>query len=181
MLAMEPVTQSGLINRAIGLKQGDGYIDVIKLAKSYGIDIFLEKETGEGDFNACIKRNTDTNTYEIWVHPEQPLERQRFSIAHELAHFVLHKGKLDAKGQLNRDPDDAVNKSEEEKADLLAEKILMPEKFVEEYITKKHIDTAKPFTKETIDNVSNHFKVSRIVAAIRLRHLSYFVPYISFA
>ncbi|HSW98082.1 MAG TPA: ImmA/IrrE family metallo-endopeptidase [Candidatus Saccharimonadales bacterium] len=178
---MEPLTQTAIINRAIGLKEAEGYIDVIKLAKSYDIEIYLQNKTGDENFNACIERDPDTNGYKIFVNPQQPFERQRFSIAHELAHYVLHKGMLDTGEPLHRDPTDQANKTNEEKADSLAAEILMPKKFVEEYTDTESINKQTPLTKTVIVSIANLFKVSRTVAAIRLRSLNYFVPFISFA
>jgi len=80
-----------IINRAIGLSQGKGYIDIITLAKGYGIDVYLSPERAEEDenFNACITYDKQTGKTKILLNPDQTHERQRFSIAHELAHYFL--------------------------------------------------------------------------------------------
>ncbi|HSX10071.1 MAG TPA: ImmA/IrrE family metallo-endopeptidase [Candidatus Saccharimonadales bacterium] len=172
-----------VINRAIGLSQGKGFIDVITLAKGYGIDVYLSNEKAEEneDFNACITYDKTTGKYAIYVNPKQPYERQRFSIAHELAHYFLHRDELIEAGELNRDPQDSLNREKDYKADKLAADILMPTPLVEEYIKDKEITKYTKFNKSIITKIADYFKVSRTVAAIRLRELKYFVPYISFA
>jgi Zn-dependent peptidase ImmA (M78 family) len=177
---MDPRTKSAILDRAVALRQAEGHIDVIKLAKTYGIEVYPEnKEVGD-DFNACIVHDKELNKYKILVNQNQPLERQRFSIAHELAHYILHPDKLAEVGRLNRGPGDNINKEEEEKADSLAAEILMPVIYVDEYTSSQRIDKNTPITKSAVLNMAEYFKVSRTVVAIRLRNLKYFVPFYSF-
>jgi len=180
---MEQPTADAVINKAIGLKEDTGSIDVIKLADNYGIDVFPDsKHTNTDDeFHACIVYDKETDKYKIFVNPDQPLERQRFSIAHELAHFILHNSKLKEKGILNRNPLDIPNRKEDSQADSLAAEILMPEKFVNEFMQEKEISKANVVKQSIVSKISDYFRVSRTVAAIRLRKLNYYVPFYSFA
>lgn len=180
---MEQLTAGTIINRAIGLREGVGYIDVIALADTFGIDIYPDNDHNHTDdeFHACIEYDKKSDKYKIFVNPDQPLERQRFSIAHELAHFVLHNAKLKEKGILNRNPLDIANKTEDNQADKLAAEILMPQKYVDEFMKKENVSKAIVVTKSIINKIAECFKVSRTVAAIRLRELRYYVPFYSFA
>lgn len=178
---METINPTSLIDRAIGITADTtGYVDVIKLAQLLDIDVFLGTDSHE-DFNAKIEVDPETKRYTIIVNPAQPFERQRFSIAHELAHFVLHKDTLDTLGSLNRAPGDIINKRQEQKADELAAEILMPTSLVEKYATEIGLDKKGEVKKNIIENVATYFIVSRTVAAIKLRELKYFVPFTSFA
>lgn len=177
---MEQIATTDLINKAIALSEEKGYIDVTKLAKLYGIQVFLSTNESE-DFNACIEYDNKTGEYRILVNPTQPYERQRFSIAHELAHYILHKEKLDREGRLNRSPEDQVNKTEDNKADKLAAEILMPTVLVEKYSEENNISKTQQITKEIIEKIASVFKVSKTVAAIKLRDLKFYVPFTSFA
>jgi Zn-dependent peptidase ImmA (M78 family) len=172
-----------VINRAIGLSQGTGHIDIITLAKGYGIEVFLspERAAQDKDFNACITYDKQTGKTAILLNPDQPHERQRFSIAHELAHYFLHRKELEEKGELNRDPHNVANREQDEKADKLAADMLMPEQLVEEFSKNNQITKTLKIDKSLVTKIAEYFKVSRTVAAIRLRDLKYFVPYISFA
>lgn len=176
---MDRITSINLVNRAIGISADTGgYVDVIKLAKLLDIDVFLGTNDNE-DFHAKIEKDHETNRYNIVVNPTQPFERQRFSIAHELAHFVLHKSKLDELGRLNRD--DSLNKMQEDKADELAAEILMPTQLLEKYLKELGLDKKQEVKKNIIENVASYFKVSKTVAAIKLRELKFYVPFTSFA
>jgi len=177
---VDAVKSYELVNRAIGLSEGVGYVDVIKLANNLGVDVFLSTNESE-NFNACIEKDSETNRYNIVINPAQPYERQRFSIAHELAHFTLHKNKLDELGKLNRDPDDVVTKTEESHADHLAAEILMPTQLVEKYTEEIGLNKDQEVKRVVIEKIASFFKVSKTVAAIKLRELKYFVPYTSFA
>ena len=177
---MEHINQDELVNRAIGLSADAGYVDVIKLAKLLDINVFFATDESE-DFNACIEKDLETKKYNILVNPTQPLERQRFSIAHELAHFVLHKDTLDKKGKLNRDPEDFMTKTEEDKADKLAAEILMPIPILQKYTEEIGLNKKEEIKRDIIEKIAIYFKVSRTVAVIKLRELKFFVPYVSFA
>src|SRR5437667_11884181 len=142
---MKQPTAEIIINKAIELGKSLGYIDVIKLADSFGIHIYPDGRYFEknNEFQACIVYDKKTQRYEIFVNPAQPLERQRFSIAHELAHYVLHNGKLQSKGILNKDPLDIASRQEDDQADDLAAKILMPQKLVNEFMMNENVEINK--------------------------------------
>lgn len=178
---MDTIKPAGLINQAIGITADTtGYVDVIKLAKLLDIDVFLGTNSNE-DFNAKIELDKASKRYTIIVNPDQPFERQRFSIAHELAHFVLHRDLIDRFGSLNRDPDDIINKAQEQKADELAAEVLMPTLLLEKYTNELGLDKKEEIKKNIIEKVASYFRVSRTVAAIKLRELKFFVPFTSFA
>lgn len=101
-------------------------VDVIALAKDLEINVY--KATG-GDLSGKIARDIErggNSGYAIYVNASQPSNRQRFTIAHEIAHFILHK-ELIGDGLV----DDALYRSglstrEEAMANKLAADILMP-------------------------------------------------------
>src|SRR5258708_4902238 len=125
------MTREDIIQRAIGLYNASNQIDVIKLAKGLDIDIFPQDEP---DFNARIKYIPDDKKFCIGVNPNHATTRQRFSIAHELAHYILHKQKVEENGAVDRDNDWSLNPSQEGMADKLAAQILMPEEILKNYV-----------------------------------------------
>ncbi|WP_208993817.1 ImmA/IrrE family metallo-endopeptidase [Labrenzia sp. C1B10] len=77
--------------------------------------------------DAYIKRIAD-NRFEIAVNSKHHKNRQRFSMAHEYAHYLLHRGKIDSMPEgeriLHRNGD---RNSIEYQANTFAAELLMPE------------------------------------------------------
>lgn len=100
----------------------------------------------------------------ITVNICHPRTRQRFTIAHEIAHFVLHRNQIgDGITDDGRYRSDGLSDSIERQANSYAADILMPW----ELVIKKRRDgcvSAEALAKE--------FDVSKAVAEIRLRELA---------
>ena len=71
----------------------------------------------------------------IFVNKYENERRQRFTIAHELGHFLLHKSKPTFEKDFIFFRDNNNNKEEREANDFAAE-LLMPENYVRDYIAK---------------------------------------------
>lgn len=169
--------------------------DIVKFAQELGIDVYYKKDifslfkSLSKDFNAKIRFNSKKEKYEIFVNPFHPLTRQRFSVAHEIAHFVLHKDVIVQNGNgISRDTTSQTDPATfgstskmESDADELAAKILMPREVIEEYMQKKDYDKDEPLEEEDIKKIAEHFKVSPLVVIVRLRNLDYVIPYIEFS
>ena len=85
--------------------------------------------------------------------------RRRFTIAHEIGHFVLHPE------QCRPERGGAVNEAggrEEREADTFAAELLMPEHLVREAVREQGLDDAR---------LADRFEVSRKAMQTRLRHL----------
>jgi len=99
--------------------------------------------------------------------------RNRFTIAHELGHFILHKNKdlfvdkgfkVMFRGSVNGDN---YNREEVE-ANEFAANLLMPEKLLREEIEKLNLD----FTEEaSIKQLAKKFDVSTIAMSFRIAKL----------
>lgn len=98
------------------------------------------------------------NTYAITVQEGQSLERQRFTAAHELAHFFLHKEEIGDGIADNVMYRSNLSSKLETEANKLAADILMPMSEV----NKKLDDNF------TIEELSEHFGVSHQAMKIRL-------------
>ncbi len=157
----------------------DGSIDIIKLTLALGIKVYQVEEVEEG-FNAKIALAEDDESFEILVNANHSFNRQRFSIAHEIGHFVLHRPALEKRKELHRlcsYADDLDSRMEQE-ADLLAEELLIPQKILEDrFLSSLKKDDLISISK--IREIAEYFKVSLIVAKIRLKNLQWKVPYIS--
>ena len=163
-----------LLDKALDIATNKGYVDVVKIANEAGIGVFAVQENE--DFNAKITYDKASEKYKLYVNESHTIERQRFSVAHELAHRVLHNAELVTLGKLDRDGDSLM----EEAADNLAAEILMPQTLVDRYVASQKFNT-EAMSKEDILNISKKFRVSKSVAILRLRDLDYYVPFIQFS
>ncbi len=159
----------------------DCRVDVVSIAKKLGLEVYsvIMSSGRSGD----IRYDRDANKAYIEVNRAHPVTRQRFTVAHEISHFIHHQDKLVEKGQLDRNNEfkDAQEIALEHKADKEAAEILMPESIVEEYFSKKKWNKNTKFTADMIDDIAEQFWVSRAMAVTRLRELDFPVPYLSFA
>lgn len=99
-------------------------LNLEKLLKFLGITLVMEE--GDESFSGCIEKRG--NGYYISVNKYHPEKRKRFTIAHELGHYFLHRSILSDIGReevLMREPS-ALTPIERE-ANNFAADLLMPE------------------------------------------------------
>ena len=93
----------------------------------------------------------------IFVNKYENKRRQRFTIAHELGHFIFHKNNKSLEKDLIFFRDETNNKEEREANDFASE-LLMPEKMVKAYIKEGY---------NTIQLLADKFDLS--TSAVRYR------------
>ena len=136
------------------------YIDPEKIAEKFGIDVkpIEGKKTNNswlGEFeyipdDLCgyIEKN-DNGKVTIHYNPNHHENRKRFTIAHELAHYLL--GHLNNTQKEYRDFTDSFKNTtynpKEIEANKIAAKILMPEDKLNFLIYKKGITSIKELAK----------------------------------
>lgn len=130
-------------------------VHIVPIAEKFGLKVFKNK-TFPDTLSGLIKKVGES--YEIHVNGNHPITRQRFTMAHELAHFLLHKEEIG-----DGVTDDALYRSSltnriEREANLLAAEILMPE----------HLLKTDKYGGMTISEQADEFWVSRISMDIRL-------------
>jgi len=152
---------------AILAHQLNGNVPVGAVATALGIRIKVSN-LGPGN-SGQISRDGDG--YLIRVNRFEAKERQRFTIAHEIAHFLLHKDIIDSS------PDGIVDtvlyrsgapESIEFEANRLAADILMPRSSVERRLR----ELGGRVTEMVIDLLAKDFKVSRAAMEIRLQSVA---------
>lgn len=102
--------------------------------------------------------------------------RQRFTISHEIAHFLLHakkggKAELFIDSHVRFRPDESVSASSDRKeveANQLGAALLMPKSLVKEEIRRHDLDLDD---EEAIRSLAKEFKVSEPTLAHRLVNL----------
>lgn len=116
--------------------------------------------------------NYDSNKI-IAANISDSASRKRFTIAHELAHYVLHK-EANKPLYAHRDIINQVDNKNEQEANSFASIILMPEDLVRKSI-KRLQSNNDPYTvtsSEMIDQIAKEYSVSRSAAQVRLMKLN---------
>jgi len=134
-------------------------IDVVKIANKLNFDVFLSDFDEANVSGMVINSPTEKS---IYVNKNDTPQRQRFTIAHEIGHIILHHktNEKDFKDIDYRNTDNLPTQKETE-ANAFAAALLMPKK-----------ETEKIWNElKDIDDVANYFKVSKAAAAIRLMNL----------
>lgn len=151
--------------------KNDEAVKLVALAEDLGIKVYQTNDFVDAESGLIVKENGD---YVIYINKAHPRTRKRFTIAHEIAHFMLHKNRLDEKKEfvdtvkqptmianaLHRSKDIQLTEEEKEieiQANELAAKILMPE------------ERFKKVWEESscISEVAEKFDVSQTAATMR--------------
>jgi len=142
-------------------------VPVEKIAEGYGIEV--RYEPAEDELSGALVRKR--NEVVIGVNASHHPNRQRFTIAHEIAHFLLHDGvevHVDQDFRVNlRDQrsSEAVSREEIE-ANGFAAELLMPKEFIVR-------DTRRfPAVDEAVkQRLANRYRVSKRAMGLRLANL----------
>ncbi|TXJ56223.1 ImmA/IrrE family metallo-endopeptidase [Brachyspira aalborgi] len=130
-------------------------VRITAITEEYGIDVY--NSSMSSNISGAIIKEGDK--YVIYVNDKHPKNRQRFTIAHEIAHYILHKEKIG-----DNLTDNAMYRSKlsnvfERQANILASEILMPVNFVMQFIEEN----------KSVSEMASLFKVSEGAMRIRLR------------
>ncbi len=137
------------------------------------LNIKIERVDLGEDCSGVLVRNADSAI--IGVNEKHHLNRQRFSIAHEIGHFILHEGDtyID-KGYrvLFRDLESGSgSKGEEMDANAFAAALLMPAEWVKDAFFQQPFDLTEDYVLQML---ANKFKVSIQAMSYRLMRLRIF-------
>lgn len=166
-------TRASMVDEARRSVAGEGALDVAALAANLGLEVYQERLP---DNNGGYIAYDGEDTF-IVVNAGHPITRQRFTIAHELGHYVNDWERLQKEGRLDRDKSAASATSEIE-ADQYAAAILMPEEDTRSFVS---LLGPSEITAKVVEQVAEHFNVSKTMAIQRLREVGVTVPYIAFA
>lgn len=135
-----------------------------KLANELGVSIKVSS-MNTGVSGQIMRENGD---YLIRVNRHEARERQRFTIAHELAHYFLHRSVIDSSPDGIKDNvlyrSGAPERIEYE-ANRLAADIVMPLHLVEKVLQEEFDGVV---TEATIESLAARFQVSKAAMEIRL-------------
>ncbi len=148
-------------------------VPVDRIAKKLGI--LLATLPGDDEISGAIVRK-DGHVV-IAVNPAHHINRQRFTIAHELGHYFFHAGLVQHVDQdfriawRNADSSKAVNWIEIE-ANQFAAQLLMPTSFLQD-----DLDELQVIDKRAVLLLAEKYVVSREAMTIRLSQLGLTGPY----
>ena len=139
-------------------------VQVVAIAKSLNLRIFtIRMPEFIGSLPSGVLAETEDYSWSIFLKNTDSLTRQRFTIAHELGHFLLHRGQpfVDAfvAGETfyRSDEDNEVEKE----ANYFAACLLMPA-----------VEVKKSWPKfSDPGELAKHFQVSEVSMTFRLKNL----------
>jgi Zn-dependent peptidase ImmA (M78 family) len=118
-------------------------VNVVGLAKELGINVWESDSLPENKSGKIFKdrQNGGPTGFSILVNARESLYRKRFTVAHELAHFLLHRQQLN-EGDLVDDTmyRSGLTNAEEAAANKLAAEILMPRPLIKELVRSGYKD-----------------------------------------
>lgn len=135
-------------------------VNIVKMVESFGLRVW--ERNMDRDVSGMIMRDTRHGgraQYSIIVPKQDSLPRKRFAVAHEFAHFLLHKHFIgdelsDSVLFLSR-----LNSLQEVQANKLALDLLMPLSQVEKEIRRG---------ATSIEELASRFEVTAQMASMRL-------------
>jgi Zn-dependent peptidase ImmA (M78 family) len=139
-------------------------VNILAVAEFLGLEVV--EEPMDDDLSGYLEKRS--GTWVIGVNSLHHRNRKRFTVAHEIAHFVLHSAVKDSfhdQTFARRNGGDGVNDMERE-ADKFAANLLMPEADVRRLV-------ASGIT--TLSGLSEHFGVSALAMKYRVQNLGYHV------
>jgi len=150
-------------------------VPVERIAHAYGIQI--NRDRIDNEVSGYLLRSEEHNTVIIGVNGKHSEPRQRFTIAHELAHYMLHNGELvhvdgaRTGSMLDwRGPAHTGNSEREKEANLFAAELLMPERFLRQDL--RQLENIDLLEKDVLKVLAKRYEVSAQALTIRLAQLN---------
>ena len=149
-------------------------VEIVRICKENGLTVF--EEYLDADVSGLIVVDKKewpkykTNQF-IIVNLTESAVRRRFTIAHELAHFILHRNGNSLYAHRDMVADGTIKKSVEQEANYFAANVLMPEKLIREKAEElKDSVWGKLPNFVLIKEIADYFVVSE-AAEVRLKQL----------
>jgi len=156
----------------------DAAVPVEDIAKSSGIEV-RHDSIEDADVSGFLFRDKEHQRVIIGVNSTQIEERKRFTIAHELGHFLLHEGQplhVDHNFRVNLRSGKSSEGTdiEEKEANFFAAELLMPKSFLEKDLSD--IDAVDLFVDlDALQELAKKYKISPQALTYRLTNLGYMV------
>lgn len=145
-------------------------IDIDEIIKAHGIEVFEDDEMSTSISGILMIKSESVGAMVNLFHPEV---RKRFTLAHELGHYLMHRRKsnlfVDEFAVLYRGlrPEEGVDPREVE-ANVFAAELLMPEDAIK---TDVEADPSRAKSDVAIRKLAARYGVSVMAMKYRLREL----------
>ena len=142
---------------------GDVPVRVGALAKALGLEVVIAALPL--NISGMIKPNDNGDGFVVKVNRFESKVRQRFTIAHEIAHFLLHRDRIQSgvvDSVLYRSK---LSSRAEAEANRLAADIVMPRKQIGASLELENT----PFDDQIVEDLADKFQVSKQAMSIRMR------------
>ncbi len=152
-------------SKIIKAHQATAPIDITGIATDLGLSVYDDVQLPPGVSGMICRDDSPESPsgYRINVNPNDSYRRQRFTIAHECAHYLLHRSKIgDGISDNAMYRSDKMSNDEEFEANNLAADLIMPRTLV-----LKHYSQGT----ETYTEMADLFDVSVPAMRVRLRYL----------
>ncbi len=129
--------------------QDDAPVNVISIAKELGINVWKSSDLGPGISGQLLPDlgNGGPAGYSIIVSATDGLSRQRFTIAHEIGHFLLHRDKVGSGVTDDVFLRSGLSTRAEGQANRFAAHLLMPEHLVLRYMKLGKVTSPEELAK----------------------------------
>ena len=140
--------------------QQNAPVDVVSIAKDLGLRVWEMHGLPDGVSGQLWPDpvNGGRSGFSIGVRASEPTQRKRFTVAHEIAHFVLHRNKIEEGVYEDVMFRSGLSSRAETEANQMAADILMPYALI-----SKLIDEGA----DTLEKIAERLQVS--LAALRIR------------
>lgn len=163
---------SGILDK---YKISEPPIDIESIAKHLNIIVVKRPYASKDNLSGMLVR--DQGREIIAINASHNIEKQRFSIAHEIGHSLLHKGEnlivdpevQNFKVNLRNQKSSSGKDKNEIEANEFASQLLMPDKFLIDDLKSYGKDVINPDDLEEIaKKLSRKYKVSLISMRLRI-------------
>lgn len=149
-------------------------VEVERIAEYLGIRV--QYETTDDDLSGFLLRDLSRDKAIIGVNAKHPDTRKRFTVAHELGHFMLHEHEnlhIDKRFMIQlRDEKSSKGEFEDEKeANLFAAELLMPVDFIQADLAD--VNEFDLEDDDFIRDLAARYEVSSQAMTFRLSYLGY--------
>lgn len=147
-------------------------VQVEEIAKTLNLQIKKSPYHGKNNLSGVLIRNAHENI--IGINSNDIEHRQRFSIAHEIGHFLLHEGNqiyVDRKYRVNFRNKKSTEGTDiqEIEANTFASMLLIPEEFLLNDLKKFEIDF---LDSNDIEKLVSRYNVSSAAMSFRLSRIN---------
>jgi IrrE N-terminal-like domain len=135
-------------------------VDVLAIAQAFGLNVW--EESLDRNISGKLFRdptNGGSSGFSVVVNAPDPLNRKRFTVAHEIAHFILHRNQIGDGLSDDTFYRSGLSTAQEVEANKMAADIIMPYQL---------IDSLQRNGKISVSDLAQALQVSEVAMMIRL-------------